>query len=352
MLRLFYFFGVFTLISMTACLPAAHYRYNKKACHDTLSIHPRDSSYLLMKKFADLPDTKIQSLDEIMSTFHERGGLITGAANSLLGYAVSAAKTVIANEKGKYTTTTSYGNTEDYFYAQPSLTGPFDPSGMQFTGFDLIRTIKKEDGAVDTAMFASFDVDTSRSQEILNDFVFRLKLTTFWLRYVKPKVAMFSKKKMSVEFNISFMTALITPDGNMKDSVVLGKFHLLLNNISIRHGDPEFGLCKEGGGKAGKKEHKGEGDKKDKDPLVTGKAFIVPRSYGYFKTGGKVGPGYNQGSYSIIASVKECTKPNFTTRMIIENGSSLLDNMSKGASSQYLSGSSKAKTSTSPSTSN
>jgi hypothetical protein len=310
------------LLAMAGCLPAAHYKYNKKSSRDTLCIHPRDSSYLLMKKFANLPEMKIQSLDDIMSTFHQRGGLITGAANSLLGYAVSATKTVIANEKGKYTAMTNYANTEDYFYAQPSLAGPFDPAGMQFTGFDVIRTIKKDDGVVDTAMFASFDVDTSRVQDILNNFEFRLKMTKFRLRYVKPKVAMWAKRKMSVEFNISFLTALITPDGKMEDSVVLGKFHVLLNNISIREGDSAFGEC----------------SRNPKERQVTGKAFIVPRSYGYFKTGGKIVPGYNQGSYSIIVSLKECTKPNFATNIIIENGATWLDGASKTASGLIPSG--------------
>ena len=323
MLRLL-FPGVFVLISLAGCLPAAQYHYDKKSSKDSLCIHPRDSSYLLMKKFADLPDVKIQTLDEIMSTFHQRGGLITGSVNSLLGYAISATKTVIANEKGKYTTNTNYSSTGGYFYAQPSLAGPFDPSGMQFTGFDLIRTIKRDDGGIDTAMFATFEVDTAQSQEILNNFVFRLKLTKFWLRYVKPKVSVWMKRKMSVEFNISFLTALITPDGVMKDSVLLGKFHLLLNNISIRHGDAEFGVC----------------TRNQKERQVTGKAFIVPRSYGYFKTGGKIVPGYNQGSYSLVVSMKECTKPNFATTIMIQNGSSWLDDASKSAS-QYLNGSKK-----------
>jgi hypothetical protein len=320
MLRLTCVSGFFALFFLCGCLPAAHYRYDKHDCHDTLSVHPKDSAYLLMQKFADLPDTKIDPLDTILAAFGERSGMLASAANGLLGYAVSAAKTAIANEKSKYTTTTNYGNTEDYFYAQPSLAGPFDPSGMQFTGFDLIRTIKKKGGGIDTALFATFEVDTSQAQEILNNFVFRLKLTKFWLRYVKPKVEMWSKRKMSVEFNISFLTSLITPDGRMEDSVVLGKFHCLLNNISIRHGDAQFGLC----------------TKNEKERQVSGKAFIVPRSYGYFKKAGKIVPGFNQGSYSIIVSMKECTKPIFMTKMIIENGATLLDDVPKDAGSQYI----------------
>ena len=164
----------------------------------------------------------------------------------------------------------------------------------------------------------------------MNNFVFRLKLTKFYVRYVKPKVAMWSKRKMSVEINISFLTALITPDGKMQDSVVLGKFHVMLPNINIKYGDPDFGQC----------------PKDAKARQVTGKAFIVPRSYGYFKTGGRVIPGYNEGSYSIIVSMKECTKPNFATKMIIENGSSWLDGASKGASGLIPSGGKKAATTT------
>jgi hypothetical protein len=154
---------------------------------------------------------------------------------------------------------------------------------------------------------------------------------------------MFSRKKMSVEFNISFLTSLITPDGNMKDSVVLGKFHLLLNNISIRLGDPDFGLCKADRKKTEKElreARKASGGRKDgnghdKGPVVSGKSFIVPRSYGYFKTGDKIVAGYNQGSYSILVSMKECTKPTFTTKIILDNGSSWLDDASKNAT-KYL----------------
>jgi hypothetical protein len=64
---------------------------------------------------------------------------------------------------------------------------------------------------------------------------------------------------------------------------------------------------------------------------VTGKSFVVPRSAGYFKNSDTIASGYNQGSYSIVVSVKECTKPNFATSIIIENGSSMLDAASKEA---------------------
>ena len=305
--------AIVLLGGLTGCLPAKEYAYDRKTTKEELCIHPRDSAGLLMHKFAHLPNQDIPTLDERM---HAARGLITTGATSLIGLAVSGAKTIITNEKGKYTANTKFTKTELYFYDQPSLDGPFDPAGMQFTGFDLVRTIRNEAGELDTAFFATFEVDTSQAAEILNNHIFRLKLTAFREKYVKPKVAMVGKRKMSVEFDISFLTTYISDKGTIHDSLVLGKFHCTLKDISIEHGDPEFGICR--------KEEK----------AVTGKAFIVPRSAGYFKTDNKIVQGYNQGAYTIAVTVKECTKPNFATSYIIENGGSWLDDASKAAGSK------------------
>jgi hypothetical protein len=309
--------GFALLGGMTGCLPAHEYAYARKTTKEELCIHPRDSAGLLMHKFAHLPDQDIATLDE---RIHAARGLLANGATSLIGLAISGAKTIITNEKGKYTANTKFAKTELYFYDQPSLDGPFDPAGMQFTGFDLVRTIKNDVGELDTAFLATFIVDTSKSQEILNDHVFRLKLTAFREKYIKPKVAVVGQRKMSVEFDISFMTTYTTDRGTIYDSLVLGKFHCMLKDISIDHGDPEFGTCRREG--------------KDKEMEVTGKSFIVPRSSGYFKTGNKIVPGYNQGAFSIMVAVKECTKPNFATTYIIQNGSSWLDDASKAADSK------------------
>jgi hypothetical protein len=299
------------LAGVTGCLPAKEYKYARQTTREELCIHPRDSAGLLMHKMAVLPNQDIPTLDE---RIHKARGLVMTGATTLLGYAVSGAKTIIANEKGKYTAVTKFTKTELYFYDQPSLDGPFDPAGMQFTGFDVVRTVKNDAGELDTAFLATFEVDTSKVTEILNNHIFRLKLTAFKEKYVKPKVAVTGKRKMSVEFDISFLTTYVSDKGEIHDSLVLGKFHCMLKDISIEHGDPEFGICK--------KEEK----------AVSGKAFIVPRSAGYFKTDNKIVPGYNQGSYSIVVSVKECTKPSFATSIIIENGNSWLDDASKTVS--------------------
>lgn len=318
MVRIFYATAVFALLGgLTGCLPAHDYAYARKTTKEELCIHPRDSAQFLMHKFAHLPNQNIPTLEERIDSAR---GLIASGATSLIGLAVSGAKTIITNEKGKYTANTKFAKTELYFYDQPSLDGAFDPAGMQFTGFDLVRTIKNSAGELDTAFLATFVVDTSQVAEILNNHIFRLKLTAFREKYIKPKVAMVGPRKMSVEFNISFLTTYISDKGTIHDSLVLGKFHCMLKDISIEHGDPEFGLCKRDG--------------KDKAMEVTGKAFIVPRSAGYFKVDNKIIQGFNQGAYSIAVTVKECTRPNFATSYIIENGSSWLDDASKAAGSK------------------
>lgn len=311
MMRIIYVIAVLALPGgLTGCLPAHEYAYARKTTKEELCIHARDSSQLLMSKFKKLPSQDIATLKQRIDSAR---GLVAPMATSLIGYAVSGVKTIIANEKGKYTAVSKFSKTELYFYDQPSLDGPFDPAGMQFTGFDLVRTIRNGGGDVDTAFFASFEVDTSAAGEILNNHIFRLKLTAFREKYIKPKVAMVGKRTMSVEFDISFLTTYVTDRGIIYDSLVLGKFHCMLKDISIEHGDPEYGLCKRSG----------------KEIEVTGKSFIVPRSAGHFKTSEGIVPGFNQGSYSIIVSVKECTKPNFATSIFVENGNTLLDAESK-----------------------
>ena len=308
--------GALVLMGLTGCLPAREYKYARKTTKEELCIHPRDSSGLLMKKFDALPNEDIPTLEDRLERTRPTRGLMAPMATTMIGYAISGAKTIIKNEKGKYTAATKFTKTELYFYDQPSLDGPFDPAGMQFTGFDLVRTIRNDEGQTDTAFLATFEVDTSKAEEILNNHIFRLKLTAFRVKYIKPKVAIFDKRKMSVEFDISFLTTYISDKGIIHDSVVLGKFHLMLKDIDIDKQSDDFGKCTKFG----------------RETEVTGKSFIVPRSPGYFKTKNKIIPGYNQGSYSIVVSVKECTKPNFATAVIIENGSSWLDDASKMAS--------------------
>jgi len=295
------------IILLTGCFADKKYHYPKDAEKQELTvIKPEDD--FLMNKFAEINSPPILTFQERLNRTKQRG-LLAPLTFNLVGLATNAIKTIITNEQSKYTTISQFTKTDLYFYDQPSLEGPIDPTGIQFAGFNLVRTIMDGQGKPDTAFFADFQLDTTKTIEILNSSVFRLKLKDFRLKYVKPKVSVGGGRKMSVEFDISFLTSFVTDKADLFDSVVLGKFHLLLKDISIDLKDPNFGRCS---GNAA-------------DLSVSGKSFIVPRSFGYFKNGNSLVRGYNQGVYSIVASVKECTKPDFGTAIMNTNGNLILN---------------------------
>ena len=74
---------------------------------------------------------------------NSRGIPIAGIAGNLISLATDAVKNMIANDQKKYTTSYKFGLNDMYFYDQLSSEGAFDPTGMQFQGFKLIRTFKK-----------------------------------------------------------------------------------------------------------------------------------------------------------------------------------------------------------------
>src|SRR5579862_4943829 len=295
----------------SSCLADKHYRYPKSTENQKLVVDEGKAD-VLMKKFSALQATEIPSLQQRLDRFRERG-IFAPVILNLVGEAASAVRTLIINEQNKYTTTSYFAREDINFYDQPSLAGPFDPAGMQFTGFDIVRTIDNGGSRGDTALFARFEIDTTRSAEILSNASFRLKLTAFQLKYVKPKVSITSKKKMSLDFDITFLTSYVTQNEEIVDSLVLGRFHLLIKDLSIDLGSDDFGILPKG----------------SPEPLAEGKSFVVPRSFGYFKTDKGIVSGYSRGQYSIMVTVRESTRPGFANALLTENGNLFINSASQ-----------------------
>src|SRR5215471_1838802 len=97
-------------------------------------------------------------------TLQERSG--RGAFTPLAGTAISLAtdmvKKMIANERKKYIADYSLSVSDLYFYDQLSTESCFDPVGMQFSGFTVVRTFMNKENKLDTAMVARFELDTSK----------------------------------------------------------------------------------------------------------------------------------------------------------------------------------------------
>ncbi len=182
--------------------------------------------------------------------------------------------------------------------------------GMQFNGFKLIRTFTNKTGANDSAMIADFVLDTLNSAEIFNNSVFRLRLKELKLHYAKVKVANANEKKMNLDFEISFFTSYVNSQGVIFDNVLMGKFYLLLRNAPLDDKQSGYTTYYD----------------KMKDSLLTGRSFIIPRSFGYHRDSyGKIEQSYSQGAYSIEVKVKESSKNNFVSKLLFENANMIID---------------------------
>lgn len=232
-----------------------------------------------------------------------RGLPIAPIVGNVVSIATDAIKKVIANEKKKYTAAYQFALTDLYFYDQLSNESPFDPVGMQFSGFKIARTFINKAGETDTAFTAEFSLDKTNLYEMLNNSMFRLRLDDFQLKYAKAKVAATGEKKLNMDIEISFQSSYLNRDAVLFDNVTLGKFYLFLRNAPLDTAAENYSAYYT----------------KLKGTLLTGRSFIVPRSFGYHMEDAVPRPGYSQGAYSITIKVKESTKDVFITKLISEN---------------------------------
>jgi hypothetical protein len=228
---------------------------------------------------------------------------------NLVSLATDGIKKMIENDKKKFTANYSFALTNLYFYDQLSTESAFDPVGMQFSGFTLVRTFKNTEGNIDTALVAEFGLDNANPYEIINDAVFRLKLKKLDLRYAKAKVPKDTKQHLNMDFEIAFTSSYVNEHGQLFDNVTLGKFYLLLREMPLNKNEKNYT----------------EYYDKLKGKLLDGKSFIVPRSFGYYLSGNNVkAKCFSQGAYSVTINVKESSKNSFINKIIIDNSNDLL----------------------------
>jgi len=257
--------------------------------------------------YAALRKQEIANLDD-------RGKKSRGFVAPVLGGAVSLAtdlvKKMIANDQKKYVASYSLGLTDLYFYDQLSTESCFDPVGMQFSGFTIFRTFLNKQNKIDTALTMQFVLDTTHLEETINNSVFRLRVKQVVLNYTKAKITRGQKENINVDLEISFQTSYVNGMGQLFDNIELGKFYLLLRNAPLDKTNTSYAAYY---------------DSLKNKPL-TGRSFIVPRSFGYYKNlSGKVEKSFSQGAYSILVKIKESTKDKFVTKVLVDNSSKLIE---------------------------
>lgn len=249
-----------------------------------------------------------QNVPDMAARSDKGRGEFTGIIGGTISMATNVVKQMIAKDKAKYTAEYKYGLTDLYFYDQLSVEGPFDPLGLQFSGFKLVRTFENE-GRMDTALIAEFELDAANPYEIINNSVFRLKLKSLQLNYAKAKVPN-NNNFLNMDFEISFNSSYVNSQGSLFKNIELGKFYFFLRKAPLDKNTPGY-----------EQYYKDLAGKK-----LDGQSFIVPRSFGYHITGrNNAQPSYSQGAYTITVNVKESSKNTFVNQMIIDNSGQLVE---------------------------
>lgn len=289
------------IVSMTGCLGS---KLGSAKKSEQLAMKVEESPNAINYAFL-----KQQNIPSLASRGAGNRGAVSGMAGTAVSLASSAIKKMIAKEKAKYNASYKYALTDLYFYDQLSTQSPFDPIGMQFTGFRLTRTFSRN-GIQDTALTAEFELDTDNPYEIINNSVFRLKLKSLRLNYAKAKVASNGRKTLNMDFEIIFTTSYVNQDGVLFRNMELGRFYFFLRNAPLDKMAKNYESYYTG--LAGKK--------------LEGQSFIVPRSFGYHITGeNNTEPSFSQGAYNIQINIKESSKNSFVNQLVIDNSGSLID---------------------------
>ncbi|MEO6612115.1 MAG: hypothetical protein ABIT05_02835 [Chitinophagaceae bacterium] len=309
------FFAIF-LTCITGCKILTHSTALKDESADMAIKEKHDViSYASIRRQQIPSFAERASKNAFPDSLGSRGlfGPILGGAVSL---ATNAVKKMIAKDRARYVANYSFALTDLYFYDQLSVESVFDPVGMQFGGFILVRTFTNNENQTDTAFIARFELDTTSTNEIINNSIFRLKLADLQIRYTKVKMTRAQKNNINMDVEITFNTSYVNEQGQLFDNVELGKFYLLLRNAPMDKTSPNYTHYYDS----------------LKGTRVDGRSFIVPRSFGYYKDENNIfGKSYSQGAYSISVKVTENANDKFVTKVLSDNSSQIIDMIGRGA---------------------
>jgi hypothetical protein len=267
---------------------------------------------------AGLNFKKLTDQEDFLNKHQVTRGILDGY---LISLATKGIQRMIDNRHRKYTAEFDMASSDLRFYNDLSSNGAFDPQGIKFRGFSLIRLVENpKSHKEDTAFIADFELDTRNLYEIINNSVFRLRLKNLDYRF--PKVlTKDDHPSINMDFEITFTSSYVNEQGSFFSNVMLGKFYLCLRAMPLNkraRGYNEYFTTLQN------------------TPLI-GTSFIVPRSYGYYiANNNQLNKCYSWGNYSISAVVTESSEEKFVDKVIYNNSGLILSEsqyeMQKGSS--------------------
>lgn len=217
-------------------------------------------------------------------------GFITTAIDFAANFATKAIFSVIDNlhkvRKAEWTTPA----VKDYFYDGPSTLGALDPSGMKFAGILMSRDMI----GADTSSVFHLECSVPSDHQSVTDFItnsrFTMNLDSLAIDLSKVKAKYTSKKRISIEIDITMKATWIDNEMNVHKDQELGLFRIAIPNLKYDEKNPVVTF---GGEKA--------------RSMLTGFSFFAPRSYGAFINNGKYQECWSAGEFEVQMIVREST---------------------------------------------
>ena len=126
-------FWILICVTAISC-KSTEYGYAVKAERSRIWVEEKPNTL----NYASLKKQVVPSLADRSSGMSE-SALISPLLGGAISLFTNAVKQMIANDRKKYIADYSSALTDLYFYDQLSIESPFDPIGMQFTGFSSVE---------------------------------------------------------------------------------------------------------------------------------------------------------------------------------------------------------------------
>ncbi len=219
-------------------------------------------------------------------------GLVTTAIDFASNIATKAIFSIMDNVEKSRTSTWRPPVTKDYFYDQPSFLGPMDPSGMQFDGFIMSRDVVGENGKGSSAFYIKCSLPKDQISNFVANSRFSLQLDTLAIDLSKVKAKYTSKKRISMEITVKFVSTWLDSDLVIHENQEFGEFRICMPNMKYDPENPVVTFSKAKGETSG---------------LISGTCFFIPRSYSVYVDEGQYNPCWSAGEFEMHLTIKETT---------------------------------------------
>ncbi len=287
----------FVLIFMLVCPAMVFSKSPRKQVQEAVTCQVIHGNEAFSEQIARVQDSLARELEKLDKRGRFIGGALIGLAynfftGKVLTSAQGAATQAMERSRAKFTAEWSVTAEKDYFYNNISPNGYMDLDGLSFNGFRVVRAVPNETRhKVDTAFYLSCRIDTTKLVDLVKNSTFSLVLDTLMLDFSKTKAKLPKDRDFKLDVTVKILASWATQAAVYYQNEELGNFHITLP-VKKEQAQGILYVCT--------------------DNVITGRSFIVPRSYcGSVTKSASRGSTpktinlWGQGEYTVQVSVKE-----------------------------------------------